>query len=61
MPLTRFERARIIGARALQVAMGAPTLLNDVKGIVDPMDIAVREFERGLVPLTVKRLANAVH
>ncbi|HEY5605748.1 MAG TPA: DNA-directed RNA polymerase subunit K [Thermoplasmata archaeon] len=61
MPLTRFERARIIGARALQVAMGAPTVLNDVKGIVDPMDIAVREFERGLVPLTVKRLANAVH
>lgn len=41
--------------------MGAPTVLNDVKGIVDPMDIAVREFERGLVPLTVKRLANAVH
>lgn len=61
MPLTRFERARIIGARALQVAMGAPTVLNDVKGIVDPMDIAVREFERGLVPLTVRRLANAVH
>ncbi len=61
MPLTRFERARIIGARALQVAMGAPTVLNDVRGIVDPMDIAVREFERGLVPLTVKRLANAVH
>lgn len=61
MQLTRFERARIIGARALQIAMGSPTVLADVKGIVDPMDIAVREFERRLVPITVKRLANAVH
>jgi DNA-directed RNA polymerase subunit K len=51
----------MIGARALQIAMGSPTLLGDVKGIVDPMDIAVREFERGLMPLTVKRLQNAVH
>ncbi len=61
MALTRFERARMIGARALQIAMGSPTLLSDVKGIVDPMDIAVREFERGLMPITVKRLQNAVH
>ena len=51
----------MIGARALQIAMGAPTLLLDVNGVVDPMDIAVREFEGGLMPITVTRLQNAVH
>ena len=61
MEFTRFERARIIGARALQIAMGAPILLDDVQGVVDPMEISMREFERGVVPITVKRLLDAVH
>ncbi len=61
MPYTRFERARIIGARALQIAMGAPILLDDVRGLVDPMEISMREFSRNVVPITVKRLLNAVH
>jgi len=57
---TRFERARIIGARALQISMGAPILLEDVRGVVDPMEISMREFEGGVVPITVKRLLDAV-
>jgi len=61
MPYTRFERARIIGARALQIAMGAPILLDGVQGVVDPMEISMREFERDVVPITVKRLLHAVH
>jgi DNA-directed RNA polymerase subunit K len=61
MPYTRFERARIIGARALQIAMGAPILLDDIGGVVDAMEISMREFERGVVPITVKRLLDAVH
>jgi len=61
LPLTRFEKARIIGARALQIAMGAPILLDDAVGVVDPMTISMREFERGHIPITVKRLVNAVH
>ncbi len=61
LPLTRFEKARIIGARALQIAMGAPILLDDSTGVVDPMAISMREYERGLIPITVKRLVNAVH
>ncbi|MFB6215983.1 MAG: DNA-directed RNA polymerase subunit K [Candidatus Aenigmatarchaeota archaeon] len=52
--LTRFERARIISARALQIAMGAPVLV-DVKGSMSPSDIARKEFEEDVVPLTVKR------
>ena len=61
MSFTRFERARIIGARALQLAMGAPPLLPPKPGTVDPMDIAIREFERGVLPITVSRMLDAVH
>ncbi len=50
---TRFERARIIGARALQIAMGAPVLIETES--TDPLEIAREEFERGVIPITVKR------
>ena len=52
---TRFERARIIGARALQIAMGAPILIETPSGVVDPIEIATMEFERRATPITVKR------
>lgn len=55
MPYTRFERARIIGARALQIAMGAPVLIEAPAGSVDPIDIATMEFEKGALPITVAR------
>ena len=54
MKYTRFEKARIIGARALQISMGAPVLLKKVSAI-NPILIAVREFEEGAIPITVKR------
>ncbi|MDO9539870.1 MAG: DNA-directed RNA polymerase subunit K [Methanocalculus sp.] len=50
---TRYERARIIGARALQISMGAPILVRT--GCIDPLEIALEEFEKGVVPITVKR------
>jgi DNA-directed RNA polymerase subunit K len=50
---TRYERARIIGARALQISMGAPVLIDvDRK---EPIDIALAELEKGIIPITVKR------
>lgn len=52
---TRFERARIIGARALQIDMGAPILIGVPKGEIDPIRIAESEFEKGVIPITVKR------
>ena len=61
MSLTRFERARVIGARALQLSMGAPPLLSESAGGVDSMEIAIREFESGRLPITVSRAADAVH
>ncbi|WP_297070179.1 DNA-directed RNA polymerase subunit K [Thermococcus sp.] len=51
---TRFERARIVGARALQIAMGAPLLIDVPEGI-SPLEAALLEFEKGVVPLTVIR------
>jgi len=50
---TKYEKARIIGARALQIAMGAPILINTDK--TDPIEIAIEEFERGVIPITVRR------
>ncbi len=55
--MTRFERARMLGARALQISMGAPPLV-PVDG-VDAIAIAIREFENGLLPMTVTRVLYA--
>lgn len=54
----RFERARIVGARALQIAMGAPVILDIERGFLDPVSIAEREYREGLVPITVIRPAG---
>ncbi|TRZ90767.1 MAG: DNA-directed RNA polymerase subunit K [Methanosarcinales archaeon] len=55
MKYTRYERARIIGARALQISMGAPVLIEVDKK--EPIDIAYAELEKGVIPITVKRTA----
>ncbi len=61
MLYTRFERARIIGARALQISMGAPTLAAGVSSAVDPIEIATFEFTSGSVPLNVLRFGHALN
>ncbi len=58
MKYTRFEKARIIGARGLQISMGAPVLLKVPDDLIDPIDIAMMEFEKGMLPITVKRPAD---
>jgi DNA-directed RNA polymerase subunit K len=55
MKYTRFERARIIGARALQITMGAPVLIKVKKDLIDPVRIALLEFEKGVLPISVLR------
>ena len=52
---TRFERARIIGARALQISLGAPILVEAPEEIIDPISISIMEYEKGVIPMTVKR------
>ena len=50
---TKYEKARIIGARALQIAAGAPVLIRTEE--IEPIEIAVEEFEKSVIPITVKR------
>ncbi len=55
MEYTRFEKARIVGARALQVSMGAPVLIDVPDEMMNPVDIAMLEFDAGVIPITVRR------
>ena len=57
---TKYEKARIVGSRALQIAMGAPYLIKlkeeDLERIgYNPVEIAKLEFHEGIIPITVKR------
>ncbi|MGP8321358.1 MAG: DNA-directed RNA polymerase subunit K [Methanosarcinaceae archaeon] len=50
---TRYERARIVGARSLQISMGAPILVDDDSP--DSLHIAMVELDQNVIPITVKR------
>ncbi len=52
--LTRFEKARILGARAIQLSMGAEPQV-EVNSSLDPIDIAYQELEANVLPLDVLR------
>lgn len=59
--LTKYERARIIGSRALQISMGAPFLVKLSEKELgelqyNPVEIAKIEFEKGVIPITVRRV-----
>ncbi len=54
--LTRFERARIIGARALQISLGAPILVELPSSLTDLIDIALRELREDVLPMTLRRI-----
>ena len=52
--MTKYERARIIGTRALQISMNAPVMV-DTEGLIDPMEIAEKELNAKLVPFIIRR------
>lgn len=51
---TRFEVARLIGARTLQISLGAPVLIKEEE-ITNPIELARLEFKAGMIPITIKR------
>ncbi|MFO8052261.1 MAG: DNA-directed RNA polymerase subunit K [Thermoplasmatota archaeon] len=51
--MTRFEKARILGARTLQLSLGAPPLVKS--DAVDPLRIAQMEMDKNMIPLAVKK------
>jgi len=57
---TKYEKARVIGARALQLSMNAPLLIKLEKSEFEkikysPIEVAKLEFEKEVLPITVKR------
>jgi DNA-directed RNA polymerase I, II, and III subunit RPABC2 len=54
--LTRFEKARIMGARALQLSLGAPPFIPIPKTARISLDIAMEELEQRVIPITIRRV-----
>lgn len=52
--LTKYEKARVIGTRALQISLSAPTLV-EVTHETDPIQIAMKELREKKMPFTVRR------
>jgi len=54
--LTRFEKARIMGARALQLSLGAPPFISVPKDTSTSLDIAMEELNERLIPIVIRRV-----
>jgi len=52
--LTKYERARILGTRALQISMNAPILV-PLDGETDALQIAIKELSQRKIPLVIRR------
>ena len=52
---TRFEKARIIGARALQINLGAPPLIKESKNMLNVIEMAEMEYLKGIIPINSLR------
>jgi len=54
--LTRFEKARIVGARSLQLSLGAPPFIEIPKTARSSLDIAMVELDRKVIPIIIRRV-----
>lgn len=54
LPISRYEKALLIGTRASQIANGS-TPLTDIGKLTDPLEIALKEFNEGKIPLLINR------
>jgi DNA-directed RNA polymerase subunit K len=55
MKHTRFEKARIIGARALQINLGAPPLIKENNNVLNVIELAELEYMKGIIPINPLR------
>ena len=53
--LTRFEKARIMGSRALQLSLGAPPFIDFSKNISTSLEIAMEELHQKVIPIVIRR------
>jgi len=54
LPYFRYERARVLGTRALQIAMCAPVMV-ELEGETDPLQIAMKELKKRKIPIIIRR------
>ncbi|CAH0487646.1 hypothetical protein KXD40_006043 [Peronospora effusa] len=52
--MTKYERARVLGTRALQISMNAPVMV-DIEGETDPLKIAMKELRERKIPIIIRR------
>eukprot|EP00403_Amphidinium_massartii_P008054 CAMPEP_0178421064 /NCGR_PEP_ID=MMETSP0689_2-20121128/26457_1 /TAXON_ID=160604 /ORGANISM="Amphidinium massartii, Strain CS-259" /LENGTH=118 /DNA_ID=CAMNT_0020042569 /DNA_START=9 /DNA_END=365 /DNA_ORIENTATION=+ len=52
--MTKFEKARVLGARALQISMNAPVMV-ELDGETDPLLIAEKELIEKAIPFVIRR------
>jgi len=52
---TRYEKTRILATRSLQISQGAPVMVKLPKGLSDPLEIAELEWEKGVIPIDIKK------
>ena len=53
--LTRFEKARIMGSRALQLSLGAPPFIDFSKNTTTSLEIAMEELQQRVIPIVIRR------
>lgn len=52
--MTKYEKARVLGTRALQISMNAPVMV-ELEGETDPLEIAMKELRQKKIPFTIRR------
>jgi len=52
--MTKYERARVLGTRALQISMNAPVMV-ELEGETDPLQIAMKELKARKIPIIIRR------
>ena len=58
--MTKYERARVLGTRALQISMNAPVLTSVPGSESDPLRIAMKELKDGKIPFVIRRYGEVI-
>ncbi len=57
---SRYEKTRILSARALQIMQGSPSMVTVPRGVSDPLEIAKLEWDKGVIPIDIKEAEKIV-
>ena len=57
---SRYEKTRILSARALQIMQGSPSMISVPRSVSDPLDIAKLEWDKGVIPIDIKEAEKII-